>query len=254
MPNELRLAVVHMRDAKRGDGAFQAQLERWNERIVRAAAALGWNPFLVPAARVGAQRVVDDALEADLIVIAGGEDVDPRLYAGTSDYESASAHEPRADRTQIAIVHGAMRRSIPILGICRGMQIMNVALGGDLVPHLPHADRHRSTVPGTHRGVHRSIVWEPEYLDPTAFGERSLVEDVIATEPILCTHHQGLGQVARALRVAARAPDGTIEAVVGADAPLTGVQWHPEHAAAPEGQLTRLLGRLAQQREALLTV
>lgn len=250
MPNELTLAVVHMRDTKRGDQYFQAQLDRWNERIVGAAESLGWAPYLVPAARVGAQRVVDDALEADLIVIAGGEDVDPRLYAGTDDYEAASAHEPRADRTQIAIVHGAIRRAIPVLGICRGMQVMNVALGGDLVPHLPHVDRHRAA----QAGEHRSIVWEPEYLAPTEFGERSLVEDVDATEPVHCTHHQGLGQVAKALRVAARAPDGTVEAVVGVEAPLTGVQWHPEHAGAPEGQLSRLLSRLAHQREVLLTV
>lgn len=240
VPQDFRLSIVH----SRAHGIH----DRLNRRIVEAAGELGWSTSLIPAAPRAAEKVVAAALEADAVVIAGGEDVDPRLYAGDEHYEHADPHDPRSDRVQIALVYGAIRDSLPLLGICRGMQVINVALGGALVPHLPRAAQHGGRAERHRPFARNHVVWDPDYVSASRFGERSMLEDFDAGEHVICTHHQGLGELGRGLTVAARALDGTVEAIVGTEAAVTGVQWHPEHAEAPPGQMRRLLARLSSQR------
>ena len=121
------------------------------------------------------------------------------------------------------MLHRALQRGIPVLGVCRGAQLLNVALGGSLVQHLPdhlgHAD-HNPT-PGVFGTV--AVTLEPSSRVGAAVG---------ASATVLCHHHQAIDRLADGLVVTGRAPDGTIEAVELHRAPfVVGVQWHPEQDA-----------------------
>ncbi len=167
----------------------------------------------------------------------GGEDVHPSFYGGPTEYPRSGVHSIAADEAQIALVKDAEKRGTPLLAICRGHQVLNVALGGDLIQHLPPESGHRNS------------------QGPDTFKEHGLIldaagalADVVRTdEAVQSSHHQAVGRLGTGLRVAASSVDGVVEAVVHESAPLTGVQWHPEHRSAPDGQLVRLLRRLEQQ-------
>lgn len=207
---------------------------------VSTIGSLGWSAELI----VTAERPRIDSLvaarETDMVVLMGGEDVDPRLYSDNVDYPESGNHESRADSTQIAVVLEAMQHGRPLLGICRGIQVINVALGGTLVQHLP-------TVAG-HRGAPNlgdTFVTNHVALEPASDFDR----DVDAADPVLCSHHQSVAVLGNGLVVAARADDGVIEAIVHESAPITGVQWHPEHPSTAANQLRSLLLRMKRQLE-----
>lgn len=154
----------------------------------------------------------------DGLVVSGGADVDPGRYG-----EAAGPHTdtPRPDRDawEIALVLGAIERGLPVLAICRGHQLMNVALGGSLTQHVPditaadHGD-----APGAYAPTDVDIV--DGTLVRAVLGPRSTVH---------CHHHQAIDRVADGLRVAARSSDGLVEAVELPDVAFAvGVQWHPE--------------------------
>lgn len=185
----------------------------------------------------GPEGAVARARRADAIVIMGGEDVDPSWYGGPSDYPEAGDHWLRADAGQIALVRTAVQDRIPLLGICRGMQVLDVALGGSLVQHIT----------------------EPGHLNPDVVTDRhfarhavrvragSLLESVLgplAHEAVHSAHHQCVDRLGEGLVVSATAPDGIVEAVEHHEAPVLGVQWHPEDPAADPASLHALLGAL----------
>lgn len=154
-----------------------------------------------------------DAASFDAIVLCGGDDVDARRF-GEENHPKVGLVPPQRDEYEIGIVRAAVVRGVPLLGVCRGSQVMNVALGGTLEQHIPdvpgrgpHGDgtsHEVETVPGTHLAV---------------LGARAVVNSY---------HHQAVGRLAAPLRVAARSPDGGVEAVEGPGAFCVGVQWHPE--------------------------
>jgi putative glutamine amidotransferase len=154
-----------------------------------------------------------DAAAFDAIVLCGGDDVDARRW-GEENHPAVGLVPAVRDDYEIALVRAAVARGVPLLGVCRGSQVMNVALGGTLEQHVPdvpgrgpHGDgvRHAvETVPGTLLG---------------GLGARAVVNSY---------HHQAVGRLAAPLRVAARSPDGGVEAVEGPGAFCLGVQWHPE--------------------------
>ena len=166
----------------------------------------------------------------DALVLSGGADVDPGLY-GQERHEQTS--EPRADRDawELALLHGAIERDLPFLAICRGAQLLNVALGGTLHQHLPEVVGTERYQPGG--GAFGAV-------DVTVTGP-SLLADVLGGEAagltVQCYHHQALDRVAGGLTVTATSEDGVIEAV---EMPAVrfgvGVQWHPEEDAA-DGRL-----------------
>lgn len=235
----MRLALLHPRKGRPWNPGFQAALDELNRGARMAVQALGWTETFVPCAEVPENVTREIAASADAVVILGGEDVDPQFYGGPAEYRDAGRHEPGADAAQIAVVRDALATGQPLLGICRGHQLLNVALGGTLIQHLPTVSHHRGPGSG-----------EAAYATPAVVVDRfsGLEQDVDASDQPLCTHHQAIAKLGRGLKVAARASDGVIEAVVHASAPITGVQWHPEHPSVSLTQLTRLLRRLERQR------
>jgi gamma-glutamyl-gamma-aminobutyrate hydrolase PuuD len=180
--------------------------------------AAGGVPVLLPPARVdddAAQRALD-ALAG--LVIPGGADVDPARYGAAAEPHTGV---PRTDRDEweLLLVRGALDRRMPILAICRGMQLLNVALGGTLVQHLPDlvgGDDHCPT-PGVH-GRH------DVRLDPdTRIGGLLGRSATVATY-----HHQAVADLGSGLRATGWADDGVVEALELEDGWVVGVQWHPE--------------------------
>jgi putative glutamine amidotransferase len=150
----------------------------------------------------------------DGLVIAGGPDVDPARYGATRDPRTGPPALER-DAWELALIKAALRRGTPLLGICRGMQLLNVALGGSLLQHL---DGHEGP-PG--------VFAEHEV---TPLPGTQLARSLPGPVQVRTFHHQAVDRLGEGLRASALAGDGTVEAVElpDADAPALGVQWHPE--------------------------
>ena len=103
--------------------------------VLRAAEADGWTVSRL-AADSGTDALLAATERADAVVLVGGEDIAPRFYGGSGGYPHESLHRETADAAQLALVHRAIERGLPLLGICRGLQIVNVALGGTLIQDL----------------------------------------------------------------------------------------------------------------------
>jgi putative glutamine amidotransferase len=162
---------------------------------------------------------VKDAASFDAIVLCGGDDVDARRW-GEANHPSVGLVPAERDEYEIGIVREAVARGVPLLGVCRGSQVMNVALGGTLEQHVPD-------VPG--RGPHGDGVRHPVEIVPG-----TLLGRLGARATVNSYHHQAVGRLAAPLRVAARSPDGGVEAVEGPGAFCVGVQWHPERVGNDE--------------------
>ena len=151
----------------------------------------------------------------DGLVFTGGSDLDPSLYGQRPHPETTGVHRHR-DRAELALIREALRRDMPVLGICRGMQLLNVALGGDLHQHLASE---------THKGPPGRYTFHDVTVDA---GTR--LADVLGagTRTHSC-HHQAPDRLGEGLRASAHAEDGTVEAVEQPAARFAvGVLWHPE--------------------------
>lgn len=168
----------------------------------------------------------------DGLILAGGSDVDPATYGAEPHPETRGTNEQR-DRFEAALVRAALERDMPVLGICRGMQMLNVACGGTLDQHLADVPTHRHT-PG-HFCDHE-VELEPESLAARAAGS--------ARVAVKSHHHQGVARVGEGLEVTGRNPgDGVIEAIEATDHQFAlGVLWHPE-----EDQGSRVIGALVDE-------
>lgn len=248
-PSTVRtVALLHPRADRPHAPDYQRVLDTLNAAARRAVEDLGWRALDVPTADRSESAVHAMVAAADAIVLLGGEDVEPGFYGGATSYPGSGRHEPDADRTQIAVVRAAECARTPVLGLCRGHQLINVALGGTLVQHLPTLANHRA--PEGSPGVyveHRVVLDHGGAPHAEAPHGDALHRDVDARHAVRCTHHQAIDRLGAGLRVAARAHDGVIEAVVHESAPITGVQWHPEHPDTAPTQLTALLRRLDRQ-------
>jgi putative glutamine amidotransferase len=183
---------------------------------VRAIELAGGRPVLIPPS----EEAVDETLAAvDGLVFSGGSDLDPELY-DQEPHDETYGIVPQRDRAELTLLEAALARDMPVLAVCRGSQVLNVARGGDLVQHLPDVvgdEKHKHT-PGTF--ADHDVTLEP--------GTR-LAELLGAHAPVKSHHHQGFGRVGDGLRVAAHAEDGTIEAVEDPSHRFAfGVLWHPE--------------------------
>jgi putative glutamine amidotransferase len=203
---------------------------------VRAVERAGGRALLVPPSEDG----LEETLQAlDGLLFSGGSDLDPRLYEQEPHDETFGIHEER-DRAELALLEAALQRDMPVLAICRGSQVLNVARGGDLVQHLPDVvgdEKHKHT-PGTYAD-HDVMVEQGTRLG-SLLGERA---------PVKSHHHQGIGRIGEGLRVAAHAEDGTVEAVEDPGRRFAvGVLWHPE--AGDDARLFEELVRQAAQYRA----
>lgn len=201
-------------------------------------AAGGLAVLLVPEDR----EVAEVVARLDALVLSGGADMDPAAY-GAAPHPSSGAPQPGRDAAELAYLRAGAGRDLPVLGICRGMQVMNVARGGTLLQHLPDVvghDGHRPT-PGVF-ATHQVSVEAGSRL-------ASIVGTRCSDVPT--HHHQGLDRLGDGLRAVAWAGDGTIEAVEDPRATfLLGVQWHPE-AGADLSLFSALVAAAAQGRRAL---
>jgi putative glutamine amidotransferase len=175
---------------------------------------------------------VDQALAgAGGLMLTGGDDVAPARY-GESTHPAVVEVEPERDEFEIALAQEARRRNLPILAICRGVQVLNVAFGGSLVQDIPSqvtgALQHKFAVPPHQSYALAHEVWfEKDSLLGSLLKDR--LSDADACE-VNSRHHQAVKQVASGFRVTATAPDGVIEAIEDPAARFClGVQWHPEN-------------------------
>lgn len=183
---------------------------------VDSVVAAGGMPVLLPP--VGSWGAAEVS-RLDGLILAGGADIDPARYG---EQALATTGQPRPDRDSLefALFDAARKAGIPVLGVCRGMQVMNIALGGNLRQHLP-ADLGNAghlPVPGTFGRVDVKV-------DPD-----SRLAGIIGQElTVSCHHHQGVDRLGAGLVPVAWAPDGSVEALeLPGDEFVLGVQWHPE--------------------------
>ncbi|MCD0481309.1 gamma-glutamyl-gamma-aminobutyrate hydrolase family protein [Streptacidiphilus sp. ASG 303] len=183
--------------------------------LVRAAGGLA--VMLPPDGPAAAPAV---AARLDALVVSGGPDVDPALY-GARRHPRTGPAVPERDRWEAALLRAALAAGLPLLGICRGMQLLNVVCGGTLLQHLPEAVGHEGHCPSTGAYARHLVLPVP---GTTVAG---LLPEPAVEVPTY--HHQAVDRLGAGLRVAARAADGTVEALEG-DGPgfVLGVQWHPE--------------------------
>jgi putative glutamine amidotransferase len=169
-----------------------------------------------------------------LIVTGGAGDVNPALYGEEPHPETGPVQEER-DAYELALVRAAIEREMPVLGVCRGMQVLNVACGGTIEQHLPDVlghEEHRHT-PGTF--ADHDVLLEPGSLAARAAGSE--------TVPVKSHHHQGVKDIGEELVVSGRADDGTVEALEHPGCSFAlGVLWHPE-----EDEKSRLIRALVEE-------
>ena len=170
----------------------------------------------------------DAALDGlDAVVLTGGGDVDPQLY-GEVPHPTFSAAEPGRDAFELALVRLALDRGLPLLAICRGIQILNVAAGGSLVQDID------SQVPGAlpHRVDASLSTIAHEVWVTSGSALAAVMAERIEGDSLMVNsrHHQAVKKLAPGFVVSATAPDGVIEAIERPDLPFClGVQWHPEN-------------------------
>lgn len=196
---------------------------------VRAVELAGGRPLVVPPVAGG----VDETLDAlDGLVLCGGSDVDPAAY-GEDTHPATSAQADR-DQAELALLEGALARGLPVLAICRGMQLLNVARRGTLHQHLPELVGHEGHREA--RGVfsEHDVRLEPGSRASAILGARARVKS---------THHQAPARIGDGLSAVAWAEDGTVEAVEAENGSFAlGVLWHPE-----EGEDRRLFEALVEE-------
>jgi putative glutamine amidotransferase len=200
---------------------------------VRAVERAGGRALVVPPSEDGAEETLD---RLDGVVFSGGSDLDPELYGAEAHPETSGIRHER-DRAELALLTAALARDMPVLAICRGSQVLNVALGGDLVQHVPERVGHDGPKQVTGTFSEHAVESVPgTCLAPIVGGRRTVKSH----------HHQGYGRLGDGLRVAAHAADGTVEAIEDPSRRFTvGVLWHPE-----EDDDARLFEELVEQAKA----
>ena len=162
------------------------------------------------------------------VVITGGQDMHPSCWGGDESVVSGidpladpSVHDPARDEFEIALTRAALDREIPLLGVCRGLQVLNVTLGGTLIPDLPPGSvEHLSVSPPLTDGADdHKVTFEPGSIAERLFGASAVTNS---------WHHQAVDRCGTGLVVTGRAADGVVEAVELPGAAVLGVQWHPE--------------------------
>ena len=183
---------------------------------VRAVEHAGGRPLVVPPSEDG----LEETLEVlDGLILSGGGDLDPDLYGAAAHPETDTPRRER-DAAELHLLQAALERDMPVLAVCRGSQLLNVARGGDLVQHLPEElghERHKHE-PGQFSD--HDVRVDPGSRVGALLGEHA---------PVKSHHHQGYGRIGDGLREAAWADDGTVEALEDPEKRFAvGVLWHPE--------------------------
>lgn len=192
---------------------------------IRAIEALGGSALLLTPAHCAesVERLLD---LADGLLLSGGEDIAPEHY-GQTPHPKLETTNPARDEMELLALPAALERGLPVLAICRGIQLLNVAFGGTLYQDLPSQRAgeviHEQEAPVSHR-------WHGATVE-----SGSRLEEIFGTDELFINsfHHQGIDRLGEGLRALAWAEDGLVEAVEAPDHPwVFGVQWHPERGEA----------------------
>lgn len=207
---------------------------------VRAIEKAGALPIILPYVKADEVNEVLDLLSG--LLLSGGGDFPPELY-GAAPHPAIQRMIPERDNFEFALARSALERPMPILGVCRGMQLLNVVAGGTIYSHtldeLPNVIDHRDGTP-LDQTVHEAHL-EPNTQLWRFCGEPS------SSFPVNSYHHQAIKQLAPGFVVSARADDGVIEAIEAPDRPFViGVQWHPEAMYESEPACRRLIDNFAR--------
>ncbi len=183
---------------------------------VEAVARAGGRALVVPPSADGVEETLD---ALDGLLFSGGSDLDPELY-GAEAHPETNGVRPDRDRAEVALLEAALARDMPVLAVCRGSQVLNVARGGDLVQHLPE-------VVGDEKHKHTPGVFADHDVD---LNDGTRLQRLLGDRaPVKSHHHQGYGRIGDGLVEAARAEDGTVEALEDPSRRFAlGVLWHPE--------------------------
>ncbi len=190
------------------------------ELYLDAVRRAGGEPAIV-APTADTDRLAATLARFDGLLLLGGGDVDPQRYGAAEVHEMVRGVDARQDEFETAALRVALDLDLPVLAICRGAQLLNVAFGGSLHQHIEG-----------HRLVEHAVTVEPD----------SRLAAIVSGRPVgHSVHHQSIDRVGDGLVVTARADDGTVEAVELANRWVVGVQWHPEDTAATDLEQQRLL-------------
>ena len=202
---------------------------------VEALRKAGAIPLLIPPQPENATDLIDTL---DGLVLAGGEDCDPSLY-GEERHPTVEPMDPRRQTNELALAKAARDRGIPTLGICLGLQMMNVAAGGSLVQDIDSAiqtDIQHASDPSNR--VRHDVAVEQGTRLSSILGQREM--------NVNSSHHQAIRNVGQGFRVTAYAPDGVVEGLEDPKHPFyLGVQWHPEDMPG-EASASKLFGALIE--------
>lgn len=199
----------------------------------KSVAANGGIPIILPY--INSEIALETLPVCDGIILSGGEDVDPQLY-GQDPHHHLGPTTPERDLAEISIVNYALENNIPLFAICRGVQILNVALGGTLIQDIPSQVKepiqHAQKIDRS-RDSHWVTISRDSKLFEIVGSERVRVNSL---------HHQALGRIAADLRIVAQSSDGIIEAVeyIHPTTFTVGVQWHPESMASTNPLMNNL--------------
>ncbi|MCS6847967.1 MAG: gamma-glutamyl-gamma-aminobutyrate hydrolase family protein [Anaerolineae bacterium] len=206
------------------------------KNYVNSLVACGAIPILLPTVVAPEDwRTIYES--ADGVLLSGGGDVDPALF-GEPAHEKTYGVDRERDEVEMALARWALQDDKPLFAICRGIQVMNVALGGSLIQDLP--SQWGSAVPhdGNYNGFERHAVAHPVCIEPGTHIAQIMGPGEVGVNSF---HHQALKDVADGLIITSRAPDGIVESVeFPGKRHYIGVQWHPEEMAAGREDMMRL--------------
>jgi putative glutamine amidotransferase len=234
-----RLSLLRGADERYGDRCIDTTMSDFSTRIAEA----GGLP--VQLSYDTEPEAVCDWLAG--VVVTGGQDVHPACWGGDTDVvrdidprTDPMVHDADRDAYEIALVRAALDRGIPVLGVCRGLQVLNVALGGTLVADLPpgsvsHLSAEVAPTDGT---ADHLVTFEKGSIAAGLFGEQALTNS---------WHHQAVDRCGTGLVVTGRTSDGVIESVELPGAAVLGVQWHPEWMKSADPTMTWIVRAAAEQ-------
>jgi putative glutamine amidotransferase len=201
--------------------AWKEERQQQNETYIQAVLKAGGTPLLLPA--VTATEVIEEHAQlVDALLVAGGPDIDPRSF-GEQPIPSLGSVNPLMDTYEVLLIRRVLELDKPLLGICRGEQVLNVVAGGTL-----HQDL-RTAMPNVLKHRQDAARWFPTHEVDIVPGTQ--LADILQTKRIAVNtfHHQAVAAVAPGFVAAAHAPDGVIEAIESTKHRFVlGVQWHPE--------------------------
>ncbi len=222
-------------------------MQGMGQAYLSAVIAAGGVPALLPLG-MDEPRLFRALARADGLLLAGGEDIAPALF-GEEPHPKLGAVDAERDAAEMALARRAPEMGMPLLAICRGIQVLNVAAGGtlvqDIAAQVPGALKHDCFYPAYPRDhIAHTVAVEPgSRLAALVAQDGTVAHDGILRYqvPVNSLHHQAVKALGAGLRVVAQAPDGIVEAVEGTgDAWVLGVQWHPEELAPARADMCAL--------------